>query len=68
MNEEKNKDYKNKVNIVDCLIMDKNEKYYLNSTYNEFLKKINNMNTKEKMKKKIRLISKNILTNNNETI
>lgn len=68
MNKEKNKDYKNKVNIVDCLIMDKKDKYYLNSTYNEFLKKINNMNTKEKMKKKIRLISKNILTNNNETI
>ena len=68
MNKEKNNDYKNKVNIVDCLIMDKKEKYYLNSTYNEFLKKINNMNTKEKMKKKIRLISKNILTNKNETI
>lgn len=68
MNKEKNNDYKNKVNIVDCLIMDKKEKYYLNSTYNEFLKKINNMNSKEKMKKKIRLISKNILTNKNETI
>ena len=68
MNKVKNNDYKNKVNIVDCLIMDKKEKYYLNSTYNEFLKKINNMNSKEKMKKKIRLISKNILTNKNETI
>ncbi len=68
MNKEKSNDYKNKVNIVDCLIMDKKEKYYLNSTYNEFLKKINNMNSKEKMKKKIRLISKNILTNKNETI
>ena len=68
MNKEKNNDYKNKVNIVDCLIMDKKDKYYLNSTYNEFLKKINNMNSKEKMKKKIRLISKNILTNKNETI
>ena len=69
MKDEKNKNYKNKVNVVDCLIMDKKNKYYLNSTYNEYLKKIINMNSKEKIKKKIRLISNNLMISNKyETI